>query len=85
MNKPENSQTTRNPDREAGGCCGPSPCSEYPWQVIGWKARFKNNFGRWREYIVKGWTLDANGCFRTHSAGVLESFFDQTFYFPNKE
>jgi hypothetical protein len=27
MNKPENPQATSNPDREAGGCCGPSPCS----------------------------------------------------------
>jgi hypothetical protein len=27
MNKPETNQATSNPDREAGGCCGPSPCS----------------------------------------------------------
>jgi hypothetical protein len=27
MITPENPQATSNPDREAGGCCGPSPCS----------------------------------------------------------
>ena len=26
MTTPENLQTTSNPDREPGGCCGPSPC-----------------------------------------------------------
>jgi hypothetical protein len=29
MSKPKNPQATSNPDREAGGCCGPSPCSRY--------------------------------------------------------
>lgn len=53
---------------------------EFPWQVIGWQAQFKDAFGRQRKYIVKGWALDANGNFRTHSHGVLESFFDKTNY-----
>jgi len=32
MITPKNPQTTSNPDREAGGCCGPSPCSANPRQ-----------------------------------------------------
>ena len=59
-------------------------CSVFPWDVIGFRARYRNTFGRVREYIVAGWILDANGCFRTYSAGVQESFFDETIYSPNR-
>lgn len=33
MTPPENPQTTSNPDRAAGGCCGPSPCSAALCQI----------------------------------------------------
>jgi hypothetical protein len=35
MTTPKNPQTTSNPDREAGGCCGPSPClTDYAYASI---------------------------------------------------
>jgi hypothetical protein len=34
MNNPENPQATSNPNCEAGGCCGPSPCSEYIFEIV---------------------------------------------------
>jgi hypothetical protein len=69
---------------ERTNCLEPSG-SAWPWDVVGWIAKYTDHFGREREYKVHGWYLNPNGNLKTHSAGVQESFFEDTVYSQNDE
>lgn len=56
---------------------GPVEC------LVGRIAYPRNSYSK--PYMVRGWYLDSNGCFKTYGSGYAESFPDETDYTPNVE
>ena len=51
--------------------------------LVGRIAYPRNSYSK--PYMVRGWYLDSNGCFKTYGSGYAESFPDETDYTPNVE
>ena len=49
--------------------------------LVGRIAYPRNSYSK--PYMVRGWYLDSNGCFKTYGSGYAESFPDETDYTPN--